>query len=436
MRGLVTFKWLRTLIGVIFNSLLTFLVGVPLGNEGPSVLAGTAVGRGVIETLGKKNKAWNRYIMTGGASAGFAAATHSPVSGVLLALEEAHHRLSPMLLMVAGTCVCFSIISVNFFSELLGISPDLFSSLAPITLQLSDLWIPLLVGIFAGVFSVLFTNTMKYTRKKLSHKTGTLKRTLTVIFVFLVTLLFGTISQNFISTGHHLIEDLLEENSIAIFTLLAIFVVRFLLTSASTGTGITGGTFIPTLAFGAIFSSIIAKILIIFGLNPSYYQVIILLGMSACISGTTKTPLTAIVFALEALSLASNVLSVAIACIITYIISEIFCPKSANDEIMEIRVEEETHDKTPILVDACVTVQENSFAVGKQIRDIFWPNNLFVLSLKRSDQRPHIDEHGEKNLYPGDILHVRYSTYDTQKTHEELLTIVGEQNYIENEWNE
>ncbi|MBR4420559.1 MAG: hypothetical protein IKT32_06720, partial [Clostridia bacterium] len=30
LRGLVTFKWLRTLLGVIFNSLLTFLVGVPL----------------------------------------------------------------------------------------------------------------------------------------------------------------------------------------------------------------------------------------------------------------------------------------------------------------------------------------------------------------------------------------------------------------------
>ena len=103
---------------------------------------------------------------------------------------------------------------------------------------------------------------------------------------------------------------------------------------------------------------------------------------------------------------------------------------------MEIRVEEEQHEKTRTLIDATLTVQENSFAVGKQIRDILWPNNTFVLSIKRSDQRPQIDEHGEKNMYPGDILHVRFSTHDEEQTRGELLSILGAQDYEEKEWNE
>ena len=37
LRGIITFEWLRNVLGVFFLSLTTFLIGVPLGNEGPSV---------------------------------------------------------------------------------------------------------------------------------------------------------------------------------------------------------------------------------------------------------------------------------------------------------------------------------------------------------------------------------------------------------------
>lgn len=436
LRGLVTFKWLRTLTGVIIGSLLTFLIGTPLGNEGPSVLSGSAIGCGVVETLGKKNKAWKRYIMTGGASAGFAVATNAPISGIMLALEEAHHRLSPMLLMVSGATVSFAIIASHIFSNLLGIDPNLFKSLAPIVLEISDLYIPVVIGLIIGFFTVAFTKLIKFIRKKIVVSTTAFKKTLSILLIFLCTVIFGLISQEFIGTGHHLIEHLLTDKSQPIYLLLIILLVRFLLTSAGTSAGITGGTFIPTLAFGALISASIAKILIILGLNESYYQVIILLGMTACISGATKTPITAMVFAFEALFLFTNVLSVAIVAIVSYIISEIFCPKSVNDEIMEFRVEEENENKERQLVDTVLTVQENSFAVGKQIRDILWPNNFFVLSIKRSDTRPEIDEHGEKNMYPGDKLHVRYSTFNHSQTKEEISAILGKQEFSESEWKE
>ena len=100
LRNIVTFKWLRTLIGVFFISLTSFLMGVPLGNEGPSVLMGTAVGKGSVSILAKKHPAWGGYAMTGGACAGFAVATGASVSGMLFAIEEAHQKLSPMILIV------------------------------------------------------------------------------------------------------------------------------------------------------------------------------------------------------------------------------------------------------------------------------------------------------------------------------------------------
>ena len=78
--------------------------------------------------------------------------------------------------------------------------------------------------------------------------------------------------------------------------------------------------------------------------------------------------------------------------------------------------------------EAVVTVCEDSFAVGKQIRDIFWPHNLFILSIKFvSNNHIEVDEHGGKSIRAGDVLHVRYSTYNEERTIEELLAIVGHQ---------
>jgi H+/Cl- antiporter ClcA len=60
LRGIITFKWLRNLIGVFFMSLTAFMIGVPLGNEGPSVQMGTAIGRGTVFAFAK-NHILSRY---------------------------------------------------------------------------------------------------------------------------------------------------------------------------------------------------------------------------------------------------------------------------------------------------------------------------------------------------------------------------------------
>ena len=85
------------------------------------------------------------------------------------------------------------------------------------------------------------------------------------------------------------------------------------------------------------------------------------------------------------------------------------------------------------MVDTYVVVQKGAFAVGKQIRDIFWPRNLFVLSTKKVSSNTKIDVHGGKELGEGDILHIRYTTTDDMLTRRELFDIVGEQEIKEAE---
>ncbi len=67
VRGLLTFKWLRTLISTFISAQFVFLTGVPFGIEGPSVLIGTSVAGGV-NNVSKASKAYKSYILTSGAA--------------------------------------------------------------------------------------------------------------------------------------------------------------------------------------------------------------------------------------------------------------------------------------------------------------------------------------------------------------------------------
>ena len=193
--------------------------------------------------------------------------------------------------------------------------------------------------------------------------------------------------------------------------------------------------FVPILALGALVGSVLGKLLLYLpDVGHTQYMVILVLAITACIAGMMKMPLTAIMFAVEALGCYDNILYVVTAAAFAYAIPELLDAESINDSVLERRTKQLV-DATPgKVIDTFVTVQKNSFAIGKQIRDIFWPANLFVLSLKHDEtRRAEVDEHGGKEIREGDILHVRYSTQDEAQTREELTAIVGEQVYQEKE---
>ena len=77
IRGLIPLKWIQGVFVLFGSALLTFFVGVPLGNEGPSVQMGAGAGKGSASFAKKTKLAWERYLMTGGASSGFAIAIFS-----------------------------------------------------------------------------------------------------------------------------------------------------------------------------------------------------------------------------------------------------------------------------------------------------------------------------------------------------------------------
>ena len=122
--------------------------------------------------------------------------------------------------------------------------------------------------------------------------------------------------------------------------LILILIVRSTLTLGANSNKLTGGIFIPLLTLGAVLSSILGEsVEYVFGLEHGYYTVILILGITACISSVMKMPLTAIVFAIEALGCYDNIIYVIIVSGISYIVTEIFGAQSINDTVVERRIE-------------------------------------------------------------------------------------------------
>ena len=421
LQGRIPFVWLRNAIGILTLSLTSFLVGVPLGNEGPSVQLGTALGKGTTSLLGKRGKPWHRYGMTGGACAGFATATGAPLSGILFAVEEAHHKVSPLLLLVATAAVgCARLVS-DLLAPVLGVSSTLFPALQLPALTAADTWIPLAVGVVMGLFAVLFLTYYRGATYFLNQKLARVPEQYKIFAVLLATLGVGVLSYSYISTGHELILSLLDGKSV-LTALVALLLVRTILTVGANVTGITGGIFLPILAIGALLSGVCASLFeSLFGLDATYYPVVLVLGITACIAGMMKMPLTAVAFAVEALSGYNLILPILLVTAVSYGITELFGAVSINDRVLDNRLEQVRRGREVVTEETTVTVMPGAFAEEKEIRDIFWPAGLFVLSV---DKKRALGGH---TLHHGNQLRIRYATYQKARLWEELTAIVGEQ---------
>ena len=216
----------------------------------------------------------------------------------------------------------------------------------------------------------------------------------------------------FISTGHHMIAEFFHHTPSLLF-LGVIFLVRSLLTLSANCVGVTGGIFLPLLAIGSTAGAMLGKAL---GVGEELAPLFLVFGISGCIAGMMKMPLTAILFGVEALGLSQNLFPLILVCIFAYAIPESLGEDSIGECVLERRKELLQHGKAYTEEEREVAVEHGAFAVGKEIRDIFWPDGVRVLSVKKA---------GEGHLLSADdVLLIRISTYDQEKTTEELEHIL------------
>jgi hypothetical protein len=191
----------------------------------------------------------------------------------------------------------------------------------------------------------------------------------------------------------------------------------------STNTGITGGTLIPLITFGAILGSLISTLAIKINLIPAEYAgAIVLISMSAFLAASSRTPLTAIILTVEVFSGFDNIIMIAIGVAFAYLTIESSNAISFNDLISEQKIHETHKDKELITVNATFEVKDKAFVIGKEIRDILWPPYCAVISVKKYVI-------GSSIICEGDVLQIRYQTYDPKETYEIMESLLGKQEH-------
>ncbi len=428
IRGITGFKWLKSAFLLPISALLSFLCGVPLGTEGPCVQMGTAIGDGTVKLIGgKKHMGWRRYMMTGGASAGFSLATGAPVTAILFSMEEVHKRFSPLLFTVASMTVAVSQITAYLLSYLGIGSLGLFHITSTAQLSLRFAFVPIVVGIVCGVSSIFFTRLYNFINKIMREWFGKLSVKVKFPVIFAAVSLVGFFFAKILGTGHSLVDHLLGDHLLEKQTfwcfLAIIFLVRAIFMMVSNTAGVTGGIFLPTLAFGAILGALCAEAFIALGvIGEEYYVLLVVIGMSAFLGASSRIPVTACIFALEALAGMNNILLILIGVATAFICVELSGLDDFTDTVIKAKAHAIHKGKDPQIIEVPLTVCEGSFVVDKELKDILWPASCVVLSTEK-----RIDRRGKLGLAEGDIITVHYKTYDPVATAAEFEVLVGDQ---------
>lgn len=392
-------QWLVELITKFFGGVLTIGSGLSLGREGPSVQIGAQIGQGCASLL-KRHPTEQKFLITSGASAGLSASFNAPLAGVIFALEELHKSFSPVLL----ACVMASSLTADFVSKsFFGMSPVFnFKNIVP--LPLSSYYLLIFLGILCAVMGKLFNSTI-FTSQVIYEKMSKFKA-YRMMIPFLSAGILGFILPDMLGGGHELIEKI-SVSSYTLWLLLLFITIKLIFTAVCFGSGAPGGIFLPLLAIGALVGKAYGVILTnLFNINPHYETNFMILAMVALFTAIVRAPITGGILILEMTGSFHHLLSLITVAMVSYIFAEWmnFVPiyDGLLDRILkkqkQLDIVEEKGEK--VLLE--IPVSLGSQLEHQKIKDISWPDDCLIISIKRGEKE--IIPSGDTELYSGDFL--------------------------------
>lgn len=447
VRGYLSYRSGRTLLGTFIGSFMSYIAGLPLGSEGPSVQIGAMGSQGITQLL-KAKLTWRRYVMAGGAGAGIAVAFNAPLTGIIFAMEECQKRMSPITLLCGSSAVIFGTAT---FRTLGMIIKDLKWSSTTMLFNIEGLmplgnlnelseWVEfagvmgmlafmgIILGILAVVFNVLLVRSQKFTDKYVKQFPYWAR----LVIAFVMTGVFGLIFTKFfedgfafVNTGGHSLIDTLCHNGLkySVLLLLLIIFVRMILILLCFNAGATGGLFIPMLAMGALSGAVLGKMFIAMGMNEEYFPALVLIAMTTFFGASVRAPITAIVLIVELSGYNSDFLPTGIAIFTAFLVAELMGNTPLYDSLLERLREQNNEDEKTVKRSFGVLVEQGAFVIGRRIKDIIWPANGLVTEIVKSDGESIVPD-GETVLQEGDKLTIAVESMNYKETVEYITHLV------------
>jgi len=276
-------------------SLITLGLGGCAGPEGPSML----IGSGISSYLSRKFKIspskWRKFSMAG-ASAGVAAIFRAPLTGMLFALEIPFKRDIETEAFIEA--IVASISAYLVFVLIIGPERIFRTELGMFKITYIGLIHSLIIGIFASIIAMIFIfsyRSFEFFSLKIVHAIHPREYILPIIGgLFLAIMVF--IQPDVAGPGYEVIKKVITVKSIRYLFAIAVVLLIFKMfaTGVTLSFGGSGGTFIPSLAVGALTGYLYS--ILIHSPNQYLYTVV---GMASVLAATNKTPLTAVALVAE-----------------------------------------------------------------------------------------------------------------------------------------
>jgi chloride channel protein, CIC family len=278
---------LRTL-GSAVLSIVVVGMGASLGREGAPKQAGAVIANALSDGGGLSDDQ-RRLLVACGAGAGMAAAYGVPLGGALFALEVLRGVLALRLILPALlTSVVASVIAWLAL-------PNVPTYVLPrFDYSAANFALAILIGPVAGLVSVAFVRIIARADRMRP------KRWRRLVAPVLALGLLGLLSIPFpqlLGNGKD-IAQLVFANQIPFALLLALLILKPAATVLCLGSGVPGGLFTPSLAFGALLGGVLGHVgsWVWPGVQAALGAVV---GAGAVLAATTQGPISAVVLMME-----------------------------------------------------------------------------------------------------------------------------------------
>lgn len=375
---------LKTTLFHFFAPVICIGSGGTVGPEGPAAQLGGGVSSKLCQLIGLSDLR-RRVFTAAGSGAAIAAIFNTPLGGVFFAIELI--LLNDFSAPTLSAVILASVTASTISRELLG-NESVFKFISPETGSYHYLYMYAILGLVAGLASVLY---LKYTnatnhiiRKKIFSKG--IPQWVIMVFVGLLVGVSGFFFKDIFGIGYSGINNILAGKHIWKVVII-LFILKFLLVPLVINSGGFGGMFAPSLFMGACLGflfSFFANTALGLELDQTTY---ILVGMGAMLGGINTIPITAILIIFEMTQEYSFILPLMLAVIVSTTFSRIIRKSSMHVQHLEeqgyqISEGRETNTLKSILIkdvnlNPLITVHENTKLIELIEKMIKNPGNTY-----------------------------------------------------------